>query len=303
MLHAARHAGTSPGTISRVFSALRREVSNRFIGNHLASELTGSDSAGKRLDRDESGQRVDRVIFTYLRARKRPRYIPRCSRRVPPNPPNPEAVFVFNHRSFLLHLTRLRLRLRCFLGCSGEGSIANAEATRTKVHALDDRLVLLAPDSSVVKKFRNANIDSRRHGQLVREMQALRGSVYLHDGAIRPDQLSADGLHETAEDERSWHLLTVDKDQRVTGCAWYLEHDGSVASITCEFVTHLSREAGGGRNCGEASKRSSGARASGPAVRGGRRVGRIRRVAARPKVWCLRSQVTVWAASAAVVWE
>ena len=96
-------------------------------------------------------------------------------------------------------------------------------------HALDDRLVLLAPDSSVVEEFRNANIDTRRHGQLVREMQALRGSVYLHDGAIRRDQLSADGLHETAEDERSWHLLTVDKDQRVTGCAWYLEHDGSVS--------------------------------------------------------------------------
>jgi hypothetical protein len=95
-------------------------------------------------------------------------------------------------------------------------------------HALDDRLVLLAPDSSVVEKFRNANIDARRHEQLVREMQALRGSVYLHDGAIRRDQLSADGLHETAEDKRSWHLLTVDKDQRVTGCAWYLEHDGSV---------------------------------------------------------------------------
>ena len=96
-------------------------------------------------------------------------------------------------------------------------------------HALNDRLVLLAPDSSVVEKFRNANIDARRHGQLVREMQALRGSVYLHDGAIRREQLSADGLHETAEDERSWHLLTVDKDQRVTGCAWYLEHEGSVS--------------------------------------------------------------------------
>ena len=96
------------------------------------------------------------------------------------------------------------------------------------IHSLDNRLVLLAPDSSVVEKFRNASVDSRRHGQLVREMQALRGSVYLQDGAIRPDQLSADGLHETAEDERSWHLLTVDKDQRVTGCAWYLEHDGPV---------------------------------------------------------------------------
>jgi hypothetical protein len=96
------------------------------------------------------------------------------------------------------------------------------------IHSLDDRLVLLAPKASVPALFHNVETDSRHHALLVREMQALRGSVYLHDGAIGRDQLSAEGLHETAEDERSWHLLTLDKNRRVSGCAWYLEHDSSV---------------------------------------------------------------------------
>jgi hypothetical protein len=96
------------------------------------------------------------------------------------------------------------------------------------INSLDDRFVLLAPHSSVPDIFQNVETDSRRHGQFVREMQALRGSIYLQDGAIGRDQLSAEGLHETTEDERSWHLLTLDKDRHVSGCAWYLEHDSSV---------------------------------------------------------------------------
>src|ERR671915_1050011 len=78
------------------------------------------------------------------------------------------------------------------------------------INSLDDRLVLLAPNAPVPGIFQNIETDSRRHAQLVREMQTLRGSVYLQEGAIRRDELSAEGLHETAEDERSWHLLTLD---------------------------------------------------------------------------------------------
>jgi hypothetical protein len=114
------------------------------------------------------------------------------------------------------------------------------------IHTLDDRLVLLAPHSSVPDIFQNVETDSRRHGQLVREMQALRGSVYLQDGAIGRDQLSKDGLHETTEDQRSWHLLTLDKNQRVSGCAWYLEHDSSV-SVNQLRVRHTPLARGGWR--------------------------------------------------------
>jgi hypothetical protein len=70
--------------------------------------------------------------------------------------------------------------------------------------------------------------DASYHARLVREMQALRGRVYLADGAVDNTQLTRDGLHKTAEDDISWHMLTLDERQRVTGCAWYLQHDDSV---------------------------------------------------------------------------
>lgn len=96
------------------------------------------------------------------------------------------------------------------------------------INSLDDRLVLLAPHTPVPGIFQNIETDARHHAKLVREMQALRGSVYLQEGAIGREDLSAEGLHETAEDERSWHLLTLDKNRRVSGCIWYLEHDTDV---------------------------------------------------------------------------
>lgn len=95
------------------------------------------------------------------------------------------------------------------------------------INSLDRRLVLLAPQSSVPAFFKNVVTDSGLHRQFVRNMQKLRGSVYLNDGALGREQLTSDGLHETDEDDKSWHLLMVDDHQQVTGCAWYLEHDNS----------------------------------------------------------------------------
>lgn len=96
------------------------------------------------------------------------------------------------------------------------------------IDSLDERLVLLAPPADVPTFFHDVDTNPLRHQMLKREMQKLRGSIYLEDGAVQQEQLSKDGLHETPEDDRSWHLLTVDARDRVTGCAWYLEHRGPV---------------------------------------------------------------------------
>jgi hypothetical protein len=96
------------------------------------------------------------------------------------------------------------------------------------VASLDQRLILLAPTADVPEFFKNVEHDASSHRRLVREMQRLRGKVYLDDGALARTQLTVDGLHETAEDQKSWHLLMVDNLRRVTGCAWYLEHPSSV---------------------------------------------------------------------------
>jgi hypothetical protein len=96
------------------------------------------------------------------------------------------------------------------------------------IASVDERLVLVAPpDVSVPECFQNTVADPVRHEQLVREMQRLRGTIYLQDGAVRRDQLTPDGLHQTPEDERSWHLLMLNGEGRVSSCAWYMVHDES----------------------------------------------------------------------------
>jgi hypothetical protein len=92
--------------------------------------------------------------------------------------------------------------------------------------ALADRMTLLAPlATEIPPHFKGAVVDDTRHAGLIRELQTLRGSIYLADGAVRAQDLSPGGLHETPEDDRSWHLLIRNPQNRVTSCAWYLEHD------------------------------------------------------------------------------
>jgi hypothetical protein len=97
---------------------------------------------------------------------------------------------------------------------------------RTIVRA-EDRLILLPPPSAKVPSFfQNVTRSSDEHFDLLRGLQRLRGSVYLNDGALRPEQLTSDGLHRTPEDDKSWHLIMTDGRRQVNGCIWYLEHPG-----------------------------------------------------------------------------
>ena len=71
--------------------------------------------------------------------------------------------------------------------------------------------------------FRNVQASSRRHDELLAEMQRFRGRVYLSDGAIRADELTSDGRHRLPIDSHSWHVLSLDDDGRVVACLRYLE--------------------------------------------------------------------------------
>jgi hypothetical protein len=98
------------------------------------------------------------------------------------------------------------------------------------IAAIEERLILLAPSAATVGEgFCNVTFDQRLHAERVREMQRLRGSIYLEDGAIERRQLSTDGLHRTPEDEKSWHLLMLGGDGRISACAWYLEHPNTTS--------------------------------------------------------------------------
>lgn len=54
-------------------------------------------------------------------------------------------------------------------------------------------------------------------------MQRMRGSVYLEDGAIGPEHLTADRRHHLPDDSSAWHMLSVTENGDVTACLRYLD--------------------------------------------------------------------------------
>ena len=78
-------------------------------------------------------------------------------------------------------------------------------------------------------------------------MQRMRGSLYLAEGALQPHQISADGRHRLAVDERSWHVLALGANDEVVGCARYMAHDNTISFSklgVCESALAMSAEWG-----------------------------------------------------------
>ena len=89
--------------------------------------------------------------------------------------------------------------------------------------------VLLTPPQSHPLPFQAIVDDAPRHRRLLSEAQRLRGGVYLRDGAIGPLELTADGRHVQKADALSWHLLSVDENEKVTACLRYHAHRPGVS--------------------------------------------------------------------------
>jgi hypothetical protein len=99
------------------------------------------------------------------------------------------------------------------------------------IASVDTRLVLLAPPETQwdwPAVFPKVDVDPESHQRLIQEVQRLRGSIYLNDGAINLDQLSHDGLHRTPEDDKSWHLLMLNGKGGISACTWYRQHTNKV---------------------------------------------------------------------------
>ncbi len=99
-----------------------------------------------------------------------------------------------------------------------------------KLDSANRKLILLAPGSGEIPaKFDQSVYDAKLYDDLLAGMQRLRGSVYLEDGAISANELTADGRHLSSADSEAWHVLAVDNTGRVCGCARYLSHDNSTS--------------------------------------------------------------------------
>jgi hypothetical protein len=84
--------------------------------------------------------------------------------------------------------------------------------------------VLASPKAAGPLPLSNVAVDSFRYDNLLGDVQRLRGQAYLSDGAIRVEDLTHDGRHDTPEDHKSWHVVMHDERRDVTGCIWYMEH-------------------------------------------------------------------------------
>ncbi|MES1257173.1 MAG: hypothetical protein ABUS51_02040 [Acidobacteriota bacterium] len=90
-------------------------------------------------------------------------------------------------------------------------------------------IVLLVPASAGLRgSFRPVQLSASRYETLLFDMQRLRGRIYLREGAIQTAQLTMDGRHELEVDESSWNVLLIRSEDRVVGCARYLEHENTV---------------------------------------------------------------------------
>lgn len=108
----------------------------------------------------------------------------------------------------------------------------NSKSTRAR------QIVLLAPaETTAPAAFRRIRFNAGQYESLLGSMQRLRGAVYLADGAIDSHVLLPDGRHWLRGDRDSWHVLSVDGEGRVQGCARYLPYEA--ASI------HFSRLSAG----------------------------------------------------------
>jgi hypothetical protein len=92
------------------------------------------------------------------------------------------------------------------------------------------RFVLLSPPGMPLNgAFHRVAGDTGLRDELLSDMQRLRGRVYVEDGAISQQDLTSDGRHVQPIDEVSWHLLILNRYDRVVGCTRYLQHHPSTS--------------------------------------------------------------------------
>lgn len=94
---------------------------------------------------------------------------------------------------------------------------------------LTNDVVLLAPRGCCASRnFNSFKPNSIDYSGLLEQAQMLRGSVYSRDGAIQPSQLQIDGRYIMEDDREYWHLLLLNQQSAVCGCARFRLHSTSV---------------------------------------------------------------------------
>jgi hypothetical protein len=109
-----------------------------------------------------------------------------------------------------------------------------------KMVSAEKRVVLLAPKNPhLPSSLCNAVCDTERYDRTLSEVQKLRGRIYLEENAIEPQELTSCGRHRLDGDQESWHLLYIDDNGEVCGCARFLSH-GNTTPFSELTVRHAA---------------------------------------------------------------
>jgi len=100
--------------------------------------------------------------------------------------------------------------------------------TSSKLPSLRQSVLLAPSHTAAPRTHGRARQNSSEHRRLLAEAQRLRGRIYLADGAIDAHQLTENGLHVQAADQRSFHLLSLNSEGRVVACTRYLPHANTI---------------------------------------------------------------------------
>jgi hypothetical protein len=85
-------------------------------------------------------------------------------------------------------------------------------------------IAILPPLGSFVpRQFRNVVSNAVAYDSILSHIQRFRGRIYLEDGAIQPGELTADQRHVLPIDQRSWHVISIEKNGELSGCLRFLE--------------------------------------------------------------------------------
>ncbi len=103
--------------------------------------------------------------------------------------------------------------------------------------------IVLAPgDAYIPNTFSRTVRNHTRHANVLSELQKLRGKVYLEDGAIGRSELTSDGRFIQAIDDHAWHLVRINENGDVCGCARYMAYPSDLSfSDTGVSKSPLSR--------------------------------------------------------------
>jgi hypothetical protein len=106
-------------------------------------------------------------------------------------------------------------------------------------------LCLIASDTRQVPgSFSNVQENNRLHATLLREVQRLRGRVYVRDGAIPPSSLDSQGRHVSPHDNTAWHIVLREESGRVLGSirvTLYCHADGPIPLDSLHVARLLER--------------------------------------------------------------